>query len=179
MDLDKLDRMIKNEENWDEFIEFLNSINEDDLKIIGKYDLYKISFYAWYVLAEWGRLSPKLEKCLDRAEHILIDSFKIATEKYSNDEAYLWFYGYLISVFPEHFLSIYSDYLKAENAGKQMINVASSMKYPLATIFNERVLEKDILKSGKEDLENIFDKNTEVYDYFITMIELIESENKK
>jgi len=29
------------------------------------------------------------------------------------------------------------------------------------------------LESGKKDLENIFDKSTEVYNYFIKMIELI------
>ncbi|WP_427340432.1 hypothetical protein [Caloranaerobacter sp. DY30410] len=178
MDLDRLDRIMKNEENWDMFIEFLNTINKDYLKLIGKYDLFKISFYAWYVLAEWGRLSPKLENCLDQAEHILIDAFKIATEKYSNDEDYLWFYGYLISLFPEHFISIYSDYFKAENVGKQMLNVASQRQYPLALIFNEEFLEKDVLESGKKDLENMFNKGTEVYDYFIRMIELIECENK-
>ncbi|ADL69796.1 hypothetical protein Tthe_2325 [Thermoanaerobacterium thermosaccharolyticum DSM 571] len=179
MDLDKLDRIIKNDEDWDKFIELLNTINEDYLKSIGKYNLFRISFYTWYVMSEWGRLSPKLEKCLDQAEHILIDAFKIATEKYSNDEDYLWFYGYLISVFPEHFLSIYSDYLKAENAGKQMLNVASRRQYPLAIIFNEKFLEKDILEKGKKDLENMFNESTEVYDYFIRMIELIESEDKK
>ena len=172
-----LDRIVK-EENWDMFIEFLNTINRNYLKLIGKYDLFKISFYAWYVLAEWGRLSPKLEKCLDQAEHILIDAFKIATEKYSNDEDYLWFYGYLISLFPEHFASIYSDYFKAENVGKQMLNVASQRKYPLALIFNEEFLGKDVLESGKKDLENMFNKGTEVYDYFIRMIELIKCENK-
>ncbi|SHK65197.1 hypothetical protein [Tepidibacter formicigenes] len=179
MDLDKLDRIIKKEENWDEFIEFLNTINEDYLKTVGKYDLFRISFYTWYVMAEWGILSPKLEKCLEQAENLLIYAFKIATEKYSNDEDYLWFYGYLISVFPEHFLLIYSDYLKAENAGKQMLNVALQMQYTLAIIFNEKFLEKNVLESGKKDLENMFDKSTEVYDYFIRMIELIESENKK
>ncbi|SHH27223.1 hypothetical protein [Tepidibacter thalassicus] len=178
MDLDKLDRIIKNEK-WEKFAEFLYAINEDYLKIVGKYDLFRISFYTWYVMAEWGILSPKLEKCLDQAENILIDAFKIATEKYSNDEDYLWFYGYLINVFPEHFLSIYSDYLKAENVGKQMLNMASQMQYTLAIIFNEKFLEKDVLESGKKDLENMFDKSTEAYDYFITMIELIESENKK
>lgn len=91
----------------------------------------------------------------------------------------MWFYGYLISVFPEHFVSVYSDYLKAENTGKQMLNVASQMQYTLAIIFNEKFSEKDVLESGKKDLENIFDKSTEVYNYFIKMIELIESENKK
>lgn len=48
-----------------------------------------------------------------------------------------------------------------------------------AIIFNEKFSEKDVLESGKKDLENIFDKSTEVYNYFIKMIELIESENKK
>jgi hypothetical protein len=43
-------------------------------------------------MAEWGRLSSKLEKCLDQAENILIDTFKIATEKYSNDGDYLCCY---------------------------------------------------------------------------------------
>lgn len=43
-------------------------------------------------MAEWGRLSSKLEKCLDQAENILIDTFKIATEKYSNDGDYLFCY---------------------------------------------------------------------------------------
>ena len=175
MDLDKLDRIIKNEENWDDFTEFLNTINEDYLKIIGKYDLYKISFYAWYVLAEWGRLSPKLEKCLDQAEHVLADSFKVATKKYSNDEDYLWFYGYLISLFPEYFQLTYSDYFKAENAGKQMLNVSLQRQYPLALIFNKEFLEKDILENGKKDLENMFNESTEVYDYFIRMIELIDT----
>lgn len=178
MDLDKLERIIKNEK-WEELIVFLDDINKDYLKTVEKYDLFRISFYTWYVMAEWGRLSPKLEKCLDQAEHILIDAFKIATEKYSNDEDYLWFYGYLISVFPEHFLSIYSDYLKAENAGKQMLNVASRMQYPLAIIFNEKFLEKDVLEKGKKDLENMFNESTEVYDYFIRIIEMIEFEGKK
>lgn len=104
-------------------------------------------------MAEWGRLSPKLEKCLNQAENILLDAFKIATEKYSNDRDFLWFYGYLISVFPEHFVSVYSDYLKAENTGKQMLNVASQMQYTLAIIFNEKFSEKDVLESGKKDLE--------------------------
>ncbi|WP_064213647.1 hypothetical protein, partial [Geobacillus stearothermophilus] len=124
-------------------------------------------------------LVVKSQKCLNQAENILLDAFKIATEKYSNDVDYLWFYGYLISVFPEHFVSVYSDYLKAENTGKQMLNVASQMQYTLAIIFNEKFSEKDVLESGKKDLENMFDKSTEVYNYFIKMIELIESENKK
>ena len=178
MDLDKLERIIKNEK-WEELIGFFDAINEDYLKTVEKYDLFRISFYTWYVMAEWGRLSPKLEKCLNQAENILLDAFKIATEKYSNDRDFLWFYGYLISVFPEHFVSVYSDYLKAENTGKQMLNVASQMQYTLAIIFNEKFSEKDVLESGKKDLENIFDKSTEVYNYFIEMIELIESENKK
>ncbi|OAO78052.1 hypothetical protein TGS27_2529 [Geobacillus stearothermophilus] len=53
------------------------------------------------------------------------------------------------------------------------------MQYTLAIIFNEKFSEKDVLESGKKDLENMFDKSTEVYNYFIKMIELIESENKK
>ncbi|RBP35391.1 hypothetical protein [Garciella nitratireducens] len=148
MDLDKLERIIKNEK-CKKLQEFFDAINEDYLKTVGKYDLFKISFYAWYILSEWGRLSPKLEKYLDQAENILIDAFKIATEKYLNDGDYLWLYGYLISVFPEHFLSVYSDYLKAENTGKQMLSVALRMQYPLAIIFNKKFLEKDVLESGK------------------------------
>ena len=126
-----------------------------------------------------GKIITKIRKMFKQAENILLNAFKIATEKYSNDGDYLWFYGYLISVFPEHFVSVYSDYLKAENTGKQMLNVASQMQYTLAIIFNEKFSEKDVLESGKKDLENIFDKSTEVYNYFIKMIELIESENKK
>jgi len=176
--LDDLDRIMKNEEDWDTFIEYINTINKDDLELMEKYDLFRISYYTWYVLAEWGRLSPKLENCLNQAEHILIGAFKIATEKYSNDEDYLWFYGYLIGLFPEHFVSIYFDYFKAENAGKQMLNIALQKQYPLALIFEERCLEKDVLEHGKKDLENMFNKGTEVYSYFIRMIELRENENK-
>ncbi|SJZ74130.1 hypothetical protein [Garciella nitratireducens] len=152
-------------------IGFFDAINEDYLKTVGKYGLFRISFYTWYVIVKWGRLSSKLEKYLGQAENILIDAFKIATEKYLNDGDYLWLYGYLISVFPEHFLSVYSDYLKAEYTGKQMLNVASQMQYTLAIIFNEKFLEKDVLENGKKDLENMLDKSTEAYDYFIRRIQ--------
>ena len=54
-----------------------------------------------------GKIITKIEKkCLNQAENILINAFKIGIEKYSNDRDYLWFYGYLISVFPEHFVSV-------------------------------------------------------------------------
>jgi hypothetical protein len=79
-------------EKREELIVFLDDINKDYLKTVEKYDLFRISFYTWYVMAEWGRLSSKLEKCLDQAENILIDTFKIATEKYSNDGDYLCCY---------------------------------------------------------------------------------------
>jgi len=60
----------------------------------------------------------------------------------------------------------------------QFLSGAMGQLYPGGDI-NEKFSEKDVLESGKKDLENIFDKSTEVYNYFIEMIELIESENKK
>ncbi|SHJ89970.1 hypothetical protein SAMN02745883_00770 [Caminicella sporogenes DSM 14501] len=59
-----------------------------------------------------------------------------------------------------------------------MLNVALQRQYSLALIFNEEFLENDVLESGKEKLENMFNKSTEVYNYFIRMIELIKCDNK-
>ena len=169
--INKIDKSLI-EENSENLIYNIKKIKENKLELVEKHELFKFSFCLWYIMAEWGRISNDLEDYFDKIEYLFIKSYETANNKYSNDEDFIFLFGYMLDVFPEHFQKVSIDYLETKERGVRMI-CSISQKYPLAMVLSgEYENDVDIIKIAKLHLNNLFGKNTFISQYFCNILDM-------
>lgn len=106
---------LESEERWNEAKSLLIESwrqNPNDVKI-----LIRLGFFCWYVLVEEGPL--KIQNVdMDELDSILKEVTQIGFEHFKTNVDFLWCFGYMISLFPEHFGDNYNDW---EEKGRSML----------------------------------------------------------
>lgn len=160
------------EEDWDEYIKFVETLNEEDLKKENKYELIQLAFCLWLLIEEFGLYCPKLEVYIERANSIFLEIYELMKDKYSDDKDFKFFFGYMISIFPAHFTEIYPDYDETKKMGKNMIKNVSNENVLAYVFSNHSDRSAENIQKAKEYLYSIYSQNTFIGDYFTRIMDI-------
>ncbi len=157
--------------DWGKVYELVNDINASSeyFETIGKYELAELSFCIWNLLDELGRYPNFEQSFYPNLEKLLGNAYNSYQKRFVDDNDLSCLMGYMISMFPENFPSLGTDYVSVKKIGEILIKEAyakDSQNPFIKMLYNNSEVDRETILSAKTYIVTKFKDCESITEYF-------------